>query len=180
MRKPFVLSLSAHLALFMLFFMQLNLVDNNNNIGTHEKIVAYIYQQRLSKHRQEKSWSLPIKEQAQKSSAGQSRITTSSINQAAQQTLGKEDELLTSLHNMIEAEINRNNFSRYTQKVYIAFTLFPDGHIANIHLLEPSESANLNLAVIKALNAIQPVTTARNFLSAPHELKIQIVFGVIT
>lgn len=176
MQKFFTLSIGFHLALFSLFFAHLNLA-RHDNIGTHEKIIAYMYQQQPSVHSQKKSSPLPIKEQAQQNNTAQSRATTGSKNQPAEQTLGESNELLTSLHNKIEAEINRSNFSSYPQKIYVAFTLFPDGHIENIRCLESSESASLNLAVIKAVSAIQPVAIARNFLSVPRELKITVVFG---
>jgi len=178
MQKFFILSIGCHLALFSLFFARLNLA-HNDNIGTHEKIIAYMYQQQSFVHHQEKSSPFPIKEQAQKNSITQSRVTTGSVNQVAKQTLGASDELLTLLHNMIEAEINRSNFSYYPQKIYVAFTLFPDGHIENVRCLESSAYASVNLAAIKAVGAIQPVAIARNFLSVPRELKIAIIFASI-
>lgn len=177
MRKPLILSLGFHLALFTSLFVHFNFAQNN--VGTHEEIMAYMYQQQSFARHQEKSSPLPIKEQAQKNDGGQFRAAAGFVNHPAQQTLGEPNELLTLLHNMIEAQINQTNFFNRKQKIYVAFILFPDGHIANVHLLESGASAHLNLAVIKAINAIQPVAAARNFLSIPHELKIQIVFGNI-
>lgn len=175
MRKPLILSLGFHLALFTSFFVHVNFTQNN--VGTHEAIMAYMYQQQSFARYQEKSSPLLIKEHAQKNNAEQSRVAANFANHPAQQTLGEPNELLTLLHNMIEAQINQTNFFNREQKIYVAFTLFPDGHIENIRCLESSESASLNLAVIKAVSAIQPVAIARNFLSVPRELKITVVFG---
>ena len=173
MRKFFILSFGFHLALFTPFFVRINFVQHN--VGAHEKIIAYLYQQQLLMQHQEKLFQLPINKQAKKNSAERSKAASSHANQQVQQTLGEPDELLTLLHNMIEVQINHADFFNQEQKIYVTFTLFPDGHIENIRLLECSASANLNLAVIKAVNAIQPVTSARNFLSVPHEFKIRII-----
>lgn len=177
MHKSFAISLSIHAALISLFFIHLNWA-RHDNIGAHTKIIAYLYHQQLLAHQQTQPSSLPVREQALKNNlaSSPSRIAVNSKNQPAEQPLGEPNELLTSLHNMIENAIKRSGFSPHQQKIQVGFMLFPDGHIANIHLLEPSESASLNSAVIKAVNAIQPVIAAHNFLSAPHEFKIQIIF----
>lgn len=178
MRKPLVLSFSLHSALFALLFVHFNFAQNQ--IGRHEKINAYMYQQQSLANTQVRSpqyGALPINENSKISSAKPPKTMPNYVNQPARQMLGKPDELLMLLHNLIEAQINRTSFFNQEQKVVVTFTLFPDGHIENAALLGVSESASLNAAIINAVNAIAPVKIAHNFLSNPRMFKIQIVFS---
>ena len=174
MQKSFVLSIGLHGALFAALYVHFGITPDN--IGT-QQIMAYMYQRQLLHKHQGTSLGLLAKDRAKIKGAQIQAAASSAVDQSARQTPGEMDGLLMLLHDMIETRVKQRVFAQHEQKFYVAFTLFPDGHIENARLVEASETADLNRAVIAAVNAIQPVAFARNFLSVPRELTIQIIFG---
>lgn len=59
----------------------------------------------------------------------------------------------------------------------LGFTLYPDGHITNIELLQSSHAGVLDQAAVNALAAVSPLKDTSRFVKKPQYMVIGIMFG---
>jgi len=170
MNKSFCLSLGLHLGLLGLLHVNFK---TDAVVGMPTRIAAYVYHKSTLMQRSQASLLLPLKKNGIVSSRGKKSSITS--NQSSHIIAGVPNQLLLLLHDMIEAQIKHDGFFGARQNIRLAFTLFPDGHIEDVQLLVASNDAKFNVTIMQALQQIQPVTLARDFITTAQYLQLVIV-----
>lgn len=187
MKKYFTLSLALHLALGLLCFFSIHLSQQHKNTGNYPKIKAYIYTPQLFSSTSDKininNLHIATKTIKPKNNNHLSHQSQSSPNHQSDlpqaKTSGEKDKLLIILHDLIQKKVldfvsDLHNISDKTTTVN--FTLYPDGHIANLTIAKSSGIAVLDEAAKYAVNEIQPVIAAKELLAQHDSFQIDIVF----
>jgi len=175
MTKAWVLSLSLHVTILIVLLVPWGL--QHDEIDTQKNLHAYLYRQTaVAGNSARVQLVAPLGKSTPVDETQDLARKNDVMGQTVQKNRGNPDELLLLLHDMIAAQVQRIYSIHRHQEIYVEFTLYPDGHITNINLLEATASAELNLAMVQAIAAIQPIAQAKKFLVVAQSLKIRIIF----
>jgi len=178
MKKYLLTSISLHITLLIfaaIFGFWWGTKQNSIN-----KIDVYLEGQ---KERNFYSKPYPLK----KSSLGSDNTnfkTASQIqkNQHAENNSQSSSQLTLFLHNLIQAQIKHPSTISPAfggHKVYLSFTLFPDGHIENEKILQSSGIALLDQLALEGLSSLPKTTVAQKLLQHPEEFKAPKKFNIM-
>lgn len=189
MKKAIILSLMLHVTILACFLIGFDQILKQP-VGLDQSIPVYVYtkpivfeqkeqfKHHVSKKRFVEEMTTFKKEVSQP--VFQARLRSAEKNNGfvydAKQ--GEYAKLLILLHDLIQTHIQYSDFflGFKRRQMRVSFLLFPDGHVENIQILQSSGRDTLDEAAFTAVQSIQPVTMARNFLKDKKRFEVPIMF----
>ncbi len=195
--KLTIFSTSASLALHVVFFLFLIIhfkaLDKTLIPGKNENVIqSYLYvhekkdvaNKKLAVEKIPKNSLDPVFTQSHEavSKTQKQALKPSQSNKIATQKFidgEHEDALLRLLHEAIQNQQqyppNALQMGR-EGRVIVGFTLFGNGTIADLKLIQPCQTQSLNQAALKAVEAATPFKNIDNYLQSPKVFSIEIAF----
>lgn len=189
-RNYLISSVSAillHVIIMILMLANIHhlLVKNYGKKTNIANIPVYFYHENHKKNQTEKM-QLTLKNTGQKvlikinnENSSQKNISHAGTASVTNITGNNDAKLLEILHDKIrENQQYPTNALLLKQQglVQIAFRLFPDGHLENLHIVHSSGIADLDQSGLAAVTAITPVEIAGQYLAVAKDFYINVVY----
>jgi TonB family protein len=178
MKKAIIFSCMLHIILLACFLTSFDQILEQH-VDTDRFLPVYIYQKKPVKQQVAEEVRLFRKDSSQAVSQKNRAVIVQRKNEYTRDTVqSKHSELLILLHDLIQTHIQYPNLFLGFQPVQmrVSFSLFPDGHVENVQILQSSGKDTLDKAALRAVQSIQPVIKAQKFLIDQKRFEVQIMF----